>query len=96
MNLIDCFNLGRPLVPRDNTHFEAGQVTAVWDSPGPWALPRGMERRRAVAAWRILWRWVAEWLSAFSERRARSSQVTAIMRACASMEIQVLNRIKCF
>ena len=81
--------LGRPLVVRDNTHFEAGQLTSVWDSPGPWALPGNMERGRAIKAWRVLWRWIAEWLASMSERRARSSQVTAILRACSCMEIQV-------
>ena len=77
------------MVVRDLTHFEAGQLTAVWDSPGPWALPSRMERGRAVVAWRILWKWVAEWLAGMAERRARSSQVTAILRACSCMEVQV-------
>ena len=66
----------------------------MWDAPGPCSLPTNMDRGDAVAAWRILWKWLAVRAMRFwSVRRARSSQIPILIRTLMNLEVQAALRL---
>ena len=80
---------GRPLVPGDLTRHEDRHMDAVIHTPGPFGLPRGMDREEAWKGWTVLWNWIGEDMVGWVRRLARNSQVTDLTRAMAVLELQV-------